>query len=104
LISISIAQVMKASINIIGVQAAYYYGLAGLACAWHFRRICMRSAWNVITMLILPVVSAIALWWAAVLTIMTFDWVMTVIAIGSLMLGIIPLVRHAKKSAYAMTT
>jgi len=104
LISISIAQVMKASINIIGVQAAYYYGLAGLACAWHFRRICMRSAWNVITMLILPVVSAIALWWAAVLTIMTFDWVMTVIAIGSLMLGIIPLVRHAKKSVYAMTT
>ena len=104
LISINIAQVMKASINIIGVQAAYYYGLAGLACAWNFRRVCMKSAWNVFTMLILPVVSAIALWWAAVLTIMTFDWVMTAIAVGSLMLGIIPLVRHARKTAFAGAT
>jgi len=97
LISVSIADVMKASINIIGVQAAYYYGLAGFACAWNFRRVCMKSAWDVITMLILPVLSAIALWWAAVMTIMTFDWVMTGIAIGSMLLGVYPLVRKPKQ-------
>ena len=98
LVSVSIAEVMKASINIIGVQAAYYYGLAGFACAWKFRRICMRSAWDVFSMMILPFVSALALWWAAYMTIKTFDWVMTTIALGSLMLGIIPLVRNSRRS------
>jgi len=93
----SIATVMKASINIIGVQAAYYYGLAGMACAWHFRRSCLQSVFNALTMLILPVVSALTLWWAAVLTIMTFDWLTAAIAIGSLMLGAIPLVRKYRQ-------
>jgi len=98
LTSESIATVMKASINIIGVQAAYYYGLAGMACAWHFRRVCLHSAFNAVTMLVLPVISAFALWWAAVLTVMTFDWITAVIAVGSLLLGVVPLVRKYKKS------
>jgi len=99
LTSESIATVMKASINIIGVQAAYYYGLAGMACAWQFRRSCLHSAFNILTMLILPVISALALWWAAVLTVMTFDWITTAIAVGSLLLGVIPLVRRHRSAA-----
>jgi amino acid transporter len=39
----SINEVMMASINIIGIQAAYYYGLAGFACAWHFRKKSLSS-------------------------------------------------------------
>ncbi len=97
LTSESIAEVMKASINIIGVQAAYYYGLAGLACAWYFRRDGARSVSNAVTMIILPVGSAIALWWAAVMSIMTFDLITTIIAIGSMLLGAIPLVRQYRK-------
>jgi len=98
LISISIAQVMKASINIIGVQAAYYYGLAGFACAKNFRHLCMRSTWDFISMMLLPVISAVALWSAAVMTILTFDWITTTIAIGSLLLGAIPLLRKARQT------
>ena len=98
LISVSIANVMKDSINIIGVQAAYYYGLAGLACAWHFRHRCLQSVSNMLTMLILPVLSAAALWWAAVLTIMTFDWPVILVAVGSLLLGLIPLVRSSRSA------
>ncbi|MET3106714.1 amino acid transporter [Oxalobacteraceae bacterium GrIS 2.11] len=101
LVSVSIAEVMKASINIIGVQAAYYYGLAGLACAWHFRRDSKHSVWNFITMLILPVISALALWWAAFITILSFDWVVATIAIGSLLLGLIPLLRKARLATLA---
>lgn len=94
LTSESIAQVMKASINIIGVQAAYYYGLAGLACAWQFRRVCLHNLGNILTMLLLPLLSAAALWWAAVMTMMSFDWITAVIAAGSLLLGLVPLWRH----------
>jgi amino acid transporter len=90
----SINEVMMASINIIGVQAAYYYGLAGFACAWHFRKKALSSAKLFLTMLIWPVLSAIALWWAAVLSIQGFDQTTTVIAIGSLCLGFIPLYKR----------
>ena len=103
LVSVSIATVMKDSINIIGVQAAYYYGLAGMACAWHFRRVCLHTVSNALTMLVLPILSAVALWWAAVMTIMTFDWPMVLIAVGSLLLGFIPLVRSSR-SAILMRT
>lgn len=96
LTSESIATVMKASINIIGVQAAYYYGLAGLACAWHFRQVCTKSVFNVLTMLVLPMISFVAFWWAAYMTILTFDWITATIAIGSILMGAVPLIRRYK--------
>ncbi len=99
LTSENISTVMKASVNIIGVQAAYYYGLAGMACAWYFRKSCLKSVFNAVTMLILPIISALAFWWAAVLSAMTFDWITTAIAIGTILLGAIPLIRQHNKSA-----
>jgi amino acid transporter len=93
LASRGIAQVMRDSINVIGVQAAYYYGLAGFACAWQFRRQALDSPAAFLTMLAWPAASAIVLWWAAVMTILTFNWATTSIALGSLLLGLIPLIR-----------
>jgi amino acid transporter len=98
LTSESIATVMKASINIIGVQAAYYYGLAGWACAWYFRSECTKSVFNFITMLVLPFISAAVLWWAGYKTIETFDMITSIIAIGSILLGAVPLIRRYKTS------
>ena len=95
----SIADVMMASINIIGVQAAYYYGLAGFACAWCFRRQALGSIKLTITMVIWPVLSALALWWAAVMAIKGFDVLTSTIAIGSLLLGFIPLYKSIRKRA-----
>ena len=95
----SIADVMMASINIIGVQAAYYYGLAGFACAWCFRRQALGSIKLTITMVIWPVLSALALWWAAVMAIKGFDALTSTIAIGSLLLGFIPLYKSIRKRA-----
>ena len=95
----SIADVMMASINIIGVQAAYYYGLAGFACAWCFRKEALGSIKLLITMVLWPVLSAIALWWAAIMAIEGFDTLTAAIAIGSLLLGFIPLIKSIKKRA-----
>jgi amino acid transporter len=93
LASEGIAQVMKDSINIIGVQAAYYYGLAGFACAWQFRCRALNSVWTFLTMLAWPAASALALWWAAAMTALDFDWTTATLALGSLLLGFIPLIR-----------
>ncbi len=96
LTSESIADVMKASINVIGVQAAYYYGLAGFACAWKFRQELKHSLFAAATKIFWPLLSALVLWWAAVVTIMTFDMTTMAIAVGSMALGIIPLLRKPK--------
>jgi len=96
----SIANVMIASINIIGVQAAYYYGLAGFACAWHFRKKALGSIYLFITMLLWPTLSAVALWAAAAVAIHGFDKLTAIIAIGSLLLGFIPLLRSTHKKNY----
>lgn len=95
--SANIAEVMAASINIIGVQAAYYYGLAGFACAWHFRAESIKSPKLFITMLLWPAISAIALWIAAILAMSQFDGLTFSIALGTLLLGMIPLIKYRSK-------
>lgn len=83
--------VLKASINAIGVQAAYYYGLAGFACAWHFRRQALKSAFALVMMVAWPALSAAALWIAAALTMRDFDAPTAIFGIGGILLGFIPL-------------
>ena len=96
LASKDISEVMSKSINVIGVQAAYYYGLAGFACAWHFRHKAMRSVVNFLLIFLWPLASSLVLWWAAALTISGFDAITMAIAIGSMSLGCWPLWRHAR--------
>ena len=90
----NIAEVMRESINAIGVLAAYYYGIAGIACAFRYRHE-LRGSWRrAIGKVIWPALSAAALFWAAIVTMASFDAVTTVITVGSMMLGIIPLRRN----------
>jgi amino acid transporter len=96
--STGIAQIMQKSINVIGVQAACYYGLAGYACAWRFRHRALASAGAFVTMLVWPATSALVLWWAATMTALSFDWITTLIALGSLLLGFIPLINWHLRS------
>src|SRR2546425_12037715 len=50
----SVNQIIKASVNAIGFQVAFYYGLAGFACAWHFRRRAMQSAHDLVFLVLWP--------------------------------------------------
>lgn len=97
LASKDVADVMGKSINIIGVQAAYYYGFAGFACVWHFRNQAMSSLPNFIFKLLWPLVSSLALWWAAGITALSFDALTALIAIGSVLLGFWPLLAGLKR-------
>jgi amino acid transporter len=97
LASKDMADVMSKSINVIGVQAAYYYGFAGLACVWHFRKRAFYSVPSFIFMFLWPLFSSLALWWAACVTALSFDRVTSVIAIGSIALGFWPLREGMKR-------
>ena len=86
-----IDSLLKASINAIGLEIAFYYGLAAVACAWHFRRDARRSARILLLAVAWPLASAAALWGAAALAARTMDMPTLVIGIGGLAVGLLPL-------------
>ena len=90
LASQSLADTMKASINAIGAQAAFYYGLAGIACAWHCWGTGYNGIRNFLILVVWPGVSALTLLAAAVVTLDQSDIVTNVFAIGGIAIGIVP--------------
>ncbi len=92
LLSGSVQSVLTASIEAIAVQAAYYYGLAGFACAWHFRR---AKGLQLIFNVLWPAASAALLWAAALFDLFSFDVPTLLIAVGTLVVGfIVPALRR----------
>lgn len=82
--------IIKDSINAIGFQVAFYYGLAGLACAWHSRKQASRL-FDLILLIVWPVVSAAVLFFIAAYSIPTFDLTTNIVGIGGIAVGVVPL-------------
>jgi hypothetical protein len=87
----NIDALLKASINAIGLEIAFYYGLAALACAWHFRRAAANSMKLAVFAVAWPLASAIALWVAAALAVRNMDGTTAAIGIGGILIGLVPL-------------
>lgn len=87
---VSVSTIIKASVNAIGFQVAFYYSLTGIACAWFYRKI-WHNIYELIGFVIWPMISAIFLIGIACLSISTFDLLTNIISIGGICLGIIPL-------------
>jgi amino acid transporter len=83
--------VLKASINAIGLEVAFYYGIAAFACAWHFRREAMRSPRLFLLAVAWPLASAFALWITAALAARTMESATLIIGIGGIVIGLVPL-------------
>ncbi|MDB5889080.1 MAG: amino acid permease family protein [Rhodocyclales bacterium] len=86
----SVNQIIKASVNAIGFQVAFYYGLAGFACAWHFRKQAFRSVHDLVFLILWPAASAAFLFFVAVYSIPTFDLTTNVVGIGGIVIGVVP--------------
>ncbi len=87
----SIDDLLKASINAIGLEIAFYYGLAAIACAWHFRKTAFRSPVLLFTAVVWPMSSALALWVTAGLTACDMDAFTLSVGIGALLVGVVPM-------------
>jgi amino acid transporter len=57
----TINDILKIFISAIGFQISFYLGLAGFACAWHYRDTLSRGAWHAITHVYWPALSALFL-------------------------------------------
>jgi amino acid transporter len=80
----SIGAVMTSLISAIGVMVSLYYGMAGLACAWYYRKLLKRD-WKTMFMRgVWPVASAIFLLSLGVMQIPTLGWNVSLYTLGAI--------------------
>ncbi|MDD2794574.1 APC family permease [Acidocella sp.] len=85
----SIATILGDSVSAIAVQVCYYYGLAGLVCAWVYRDSYKTSLWTFIHYAVYPFLSALALIILGLYALSTFNMTVKIVGIGGLLIGII---------------
>jgi amino acid transporter len=92
----SINVLMSDLINAIGVQVAFYYALAGIACAWHYRK-SMRTGWTTIAFaVIVPLTSALSVAGVGIYQLPHLGWGVSCLSIGSIVIGVVPLVYYRR--------
>lgn len=97
----SVNQIIRDSVNAIGFQVALYYGLAGAACAWHYRRSAFSNPSNFVLLFLWPVTSVLFLVFIALYSIPTFDLTTNIVGVGGIATGMIPFLlnrRHARRN------
>jgi amino acid transporter len=87
----NIQSIIKDAIDAIGILVAFYYCLAGFACAWHYRKEAFKHPGHIIAQIIWPLISSIFLVFAALYSIPTLDPVAKVLCLGGIAIGFVPL-------------
>jgi amino acid transporter len=102
-----IKTVIGDSVNAVGFQIAFYYGLAGLACAWHFRKQALTGLGQFIFLLAWPLLGVGFCLFIAVSNVPTYDLATNVVGVGGIAIGIVPYLwsrsRTARRSAASAT-
>jgi amino acid transporter len=94
-----IRTVVTDSIDAVGFQVAFYYGLTGLACAWHFRKTAFAGLGSFVFLLLWPLVGvgfcfAVALW-----SLPSFDLTTNLLGIGSIAAAVVPYLWSRRRAA-----
>jgi len=85
-----IKTVIDASINAVGFQVAFYYGLTGLACAWYFRAEALTGIGKFVLLLAWPLLGVVFCLATAVYSVPNFDLTTNILGAGSIAIGIVP--------------
>ncbi|MEO8908264.1 MAG: APC family permease [Microbacteriaceae bacterium] len=93
----SVGQILSDAISSIGLQIAFYYGLAGVAVVVAYRKIIFKNVKNFIFIGLWPAIGAIFMIWIFIVSIPTLGLTVDLIGLGTLALGIIPLIVFWKK-------
>ena len=85
----SVGAIISDSISAVAVQVCYYYGLAGLVCAWVYRGSFKESPGTFILYALYPLLSGLALILLGLYAIQTFNLLTKIVGIGGLLIGIV---------------
>lgn len=87
----SVNQLMSELINAIGVQVSFYYALAGVACAWCYRK-AMRADWRTLVFAgVVPLMSALFVAAVGIYQLPQLGWRVSITSMGSILIGVAPL-------------
>ncbi|AJE99945.1 APC family permease [Pandoraea apista] len=89
--------ILQDSITAIGFQICFYLGLTGLACGWYYRKILTQGPWLAVTHVLWPTASGVFLFFIALYSVPTFDWVTNVVGMGGIVIGAIPLLLNRRR-------
>ncbi|VVD69923.1 APC family permease [Pandoraea fibrosis] len=89
--------ILQDSITAIGFQICFYLGLTGLACGWYYRKTLTQGPWLAVTHVLWPAASGVFLFFIALYSIPTFDWVTNVVGMGGIVIGAIPLLLNRRR-------
>ena len=95
----SVNKILQSSILAIGFQICFYMSLAGFACAWHYRRKLSNGAYNAISYVLWPLLSAVFMVFVAVYSIPTFDLITNIMGLGGILVGVVPLLLGRSRRA-----
>lgn len=87
----TVNRIIEISVKSIGLQVAFYYGLACFACAWGFRKLALKNVTDFFLLLIWPAFSGLFLTIVFIYCAKTFSLTTTLLGIGGIALGAIPL-------------
>lgn len=97
----TVGVILQSSILAIGFQICFYMGLAGFACAWHYRSKLKTGAYNATSYVLWPLLSALFMVFVALYSIPTFDKVTVAMGLGGLLVGFLPLLLGARRRSKA---
>jgi amino acid transporter len=85
----TVGQIITDSVDAVAVQVCYYYGIAGLVCAWVYRGTHADSVGIWLLYALYPFLSAVALIVLGIYACTTFNTITLVVGIGGLLIGIV---------------
>ncbi len=85
----TVATILGDSVAAIAVQVCYYYGLAGLVCAWSYRDSFKNSAATWIAYALYPFLSALSLFALGIYAFIGYNTTIKIVGLGGLLIGII---------------
>jgi amino acid transporter len=85
----SIGTILSDSVSAIAVQVCYYYGLAGLVCAWVYRDSFRESLGTWIAYVAFPALTALALFLLGIYALLGYNLTTKIVGIGGLVIGIL---------------
>jgi amino acid transporter len=85
-----IKTVIDDSVNAVGFQVAFYYGLTGLACAWYFRAEALKGIGKCVFLFVWPLLGVGFCFAIALYSVPNFDLITNILGAGSIATGILP--------------
>lgn len=86
----TVNDIIQDSVDAIGFQATFYYGLACFASAWIIWKGDKKTPFNIVFLMLWPLMSGLFLWGIGVYSLPTFNTTSLLFAVGGILVGVVP--------------